>query len=212
MRQRKKVSDYNIVSNKFRENNEERRAREKEVSKERSMKKYWKTHHYDPIRVSYYDSLKESEYREMRSELEKTHGKSSVEFLPRTTKLSEGNLYNIVNHEIKHEDRYSERVSRDTRRIQSKERASRFEMMQKKKSQVKSDMESQRSFNRISPKRETQRRHRGFDPITNQSFKGFNSKHLHPLRKTDSPPLWMKLKNQNGGRKNVRVPRLNLIG
>ena len=110
------------------------------------------------------------------------------------TKLSEGNLYNIVNHEIKHEDRYSERVSRDTRRIQSKERASRFEMMQKKKSQVKSDMESQRSFNRISPKRETQRRHRGFDPITNQSFKGFNSKHLHPLRKTDSPPLWMKLK------------------
>ena len=77
---------------------------------------------------------------------------------------------------------------------------------------VKADMESQRSFNRISPKRETQQRRRGFDPITNQSFEGFNRKHLHPPRKTDSPPLWMKLKNQSSDRKNVRVPRLNLIG
>ena len=193
-------------------NDEEKRACEKKESRERSMKKYWKTHNYDPIRVSYCDGKKEKEYQTMRSELEKTHGKSSLEFLPRSSKLSEGNLYNVVNHEIKHEERYRDRVSRDTRRIQSKERASRFEKMQKKKLQVKADMDSQRSFNRISPKRETQQRHRGFDPITNQSFEGFNRKHLHPPRKTDSPPLWMKLKNQNGGRKNVRVPRLNLIG
>jgi hypothetical protein len=205
--QRKKVSDYNILSNKFRVNDEEKRAEETRRSNEKSMKKYWETHHYDPIRVSYFDNKKEQKYRSMRSELEKTHGKSSVEFLPKSTKHSEGNLYNIVNHEIKHEERYRERVNRDTRRIQSKERASRFEQMQKKKSEAQAELLNQQSFNRISPKRETQQRHRGFDFITNQSYEGFNRKNLHPPRKTEAPPLWMSLK---GGSSRTCVPRLKL--
>lgn len=196
---RKLVRGYNIVSNKYFEDNERKTTNEKRAIRDRCEKKYWDTHNYDPVTASYYDKAKEKEYLRMRAKLEKDFGKNANEWLPQTTKHSEGNLYNIVNHGIKHTERFKARVDRDTRRVQSKERASRFEQQQGREREEQARKQSLRSFNRLSPKRNATNRGRGFDLITNQSFKGMNAKSLPTDRRRQEAKLWTKMSSAKTG-------------
>ena len=54
------------------------------------MKKYWKTHDYDPVFVKYFDKNKEKEFQELRKIQESKHGKDFEKKLPPSYVYREG--------------------------------------------------------------------------------------------------------------------------
>ena len=50
--------DFNVLTNKYHEDHEEKVAVDKEVALNRAADRYWKTHNYDPIRGTYFDKAK----------------------------------------------------------------------------------------------------------------------------------------------------------
>jgi len=181
--------DYNIVSNKYHSEHDAKSKKVHNEAKSKAEKKFWATHNFDPISVSYFDKGKEKKFQEMRSMLEKGYGMDQTEFLPESTKLSEGRLYNIVNQKVKHAVRLREKEMKDNRRVQSKARATEFEVLQKQRQKEEYDLTQTRSFNRVSLKREAHR-HRGYDALTNQPFCGVGSKPLAPARKPPARHMW----------------------
>jgi hypothetical protein len=59
--------DYNIISNNYKFNHEDKIKADVEISKLNAAKNYWKTHDYDPIQAKFYDKAKEEEYLLKRS-------------------------------------------------------------------------------------------------------------------------------------------------
>ena len=58
--------EYNIVTCVYNDDHEERMKQEEQDEVEKTMKKYWKTHDYDPVFVKYFDKEKEKEFQQLQ--------------------------------------------------------------------------------------------------------------------------------------------------
>jgi hypothetical protein len=58
--------DYNIISNKYKFNHDEKLQADKEISQLNAANNYWKTRDYNHVKGAYYDSKKEEEYQKER--------------------------------------------------------------------------------------------------------------------------------------------------
>lgn len=74
--------EFNVVSNEYFENNQERQDADFEQIKGDVQKKYWKTHDFDFIKGQYIDGEKEAKYREQRAMLGAVQGASQYQKLP----------------------------------------------------------------------------------------------------------------------------------
>jgi len=185
-----KGQDYNIVSNKFFDDHEAKHAAEVQKTKDALYKKYRETRVYNPVTSAYFDAKKEREFQNMRRTLVQSEGFDRSEFLPTSTKHSEGQLYNIVNQTVKRPGRLKLKEERDSRRIQAKMKANSFEEEVKRRQERKAVEKDLRSLNRSSYMRDVRRRARGYDPITNTPFEGFGRKLLPPTRTSAPPKMW----------------------
>ena len=78
--------DYDIISNKYKEFNDEKVNADFEIQKLSAAKNYWKTHNYDPLLVKYIDDDKEKDYQKSKKEKEKEWGKDQISRLPPSVK------------------------------------------------------------------------------------------------------------------------------
>jgi hypothetical protein len=74
--------EYNIVSTKFRKNDEERQQAIDEAIKKKVTDKYWKTHDFDFLRIAYLDAEKEKTFLEAREAAKPSHGQVTAPFPP----------------------------------------------------------------------------------------------------------------------------------
>ena len=74
--------EFNIVSNVYTDNHEQKMQKEEVERNEEVTQKYWKTHNFDPVFGKFYDQRKEEEYQKEREEKEKEHGRDAEEKLP----------------------------------------------------------------------------------------------------------------------------------
>ena len=58
------LRDYNIITNRYLELNEEKQNTDKLIEKYELAEKYWKTHVYDPVSGQYYDPKQEEDFIE----------------------------------------------------------------------------------------------------------------------------------------------------
>ena len=56
------MHDYNIITNRYLELNEEKINTDKMIEKYELAEKYWKTHVYDPVAGQFYDPKKEEKF------------------------------------------------------------------------------------------------------------------------------------------------------
>jgi len=56
--------DYDLLSNKYKENHEEKLTLDKEILKLNSAKKYWERNKYNPILTKYNDPDMEGEFQQ----------------------------------------------------------------------------------------------------------------------------------------------------
>ena len=73
---------FDIISNKFLMNDEEKVREEIETLQNKIIEKYWQTHNYDPIRIKYIDPEKEAEFQEQRKLINSIHGSSQIARYP----------------------------------------------------------------------------------------------------------------------------------
>lgn len=51
--------EFDIVTGNYKENNEERQAKERQEEQMKTLDRYWKTHNYDTVVGKFYDPRKE---------------------------------------------------------------------------------------------------------------------------------------------------------
>jgi hypothetical protein len=54
--------DFNILSNQYQQDHDLKQQEDHAILQEKMSKKYWETHHYDPIKVQSYDGKEEEDY------------------------------------------------------------------------------------------------------------------------------------------------------
>jgi hypothetical protein len=193
------LRDYNIITNRYLEYNDEKVVVDKEIERLNAAKKYWKTHNYDPVNIQYYDPEKESEFQAKRQEEMKTHGQDWVQKLPKSWK-EEGGLYNPVNGRIQDEKRLKERD------LKEKNKRRRFELryeMERKaleEGMGEEERQSKIALNKVNVQRFRDTTERGFDILTNKQFNNAadkESKVIHEPQVKPPPSTWTKIKNSS---------------
>jgi hypothetical protein len=170
--------EFNVISNRYLLNDEERQHQDYESTKNDVVKKYWKTHDFDIVKGEYLDENKETKFKEQRTLLSKVHGTASRERLPPSYKYNSGSSYNIVNHEVT--DEFKLKVSslvleRTLNRVKSHE--------VNEKISTKAALHEARDLDRrekwISYKHWQIEQERGYDPIFRNDLINDNEKQIN---------------------------------
>lgn len=96
---------YNIVSTKFKGDDEGMQKSIDDAIKQKCEEKYWKTHDFDFIKIKQLDQTKEEKYLEQREEKSKVWGEAQLARYPPILVHSEGQNYNIINNVMGNEER-----------------------------------------------------------------------------------------------------------
>lgn len=163
-RRSKNGREFNVISNEYFEDNEQRQNIEFERIKADVVSKYWKTHDYDFIKGEYIDGQKEARYREQRAMLGKVQGASQSRKLPPGVVYAPGNSYNIINQSVTDELKLEVSdavVERNMNRLKAAEVTQRIVTS----ATLKAERDKERHDNRVSFQRWAKELDRGYDPI-----------------------------------------------
>eukprot|EP01038_Epipyxis_sp_PR26KG_P013713 gene13713-18394_t len=181
-----KYRDFDLISNHFKTNHEERIKEDYEKVKDHVLDKYWKTHDYDFIKGEYYDEMKEKTFKDQREIIKKVQGESALNRLPTSLQVSEGNSYNIVNHTVYDEQRL--RVTNTMEeRSQNRLKGRKIEARLKDEGDEVFNRSELLKTNKISFKRWENDIDRGYDNIKNQLQKYPDPIPVRPVT------MWTKL-------------------
>ena len=76
--------DYNVVTNKYLQQNDLKVAVNEEIQRAEAAKRYWAKNSFDPVCIKYYDEEKEAKFNKERDDEAKIHGKDYCKKLPIT--------------------------------------------------------------------------------------------------------------------------------
>lgn len=91
--------DYNIISNKYKEYDEEKIKIDKEINKVQTAKMFYKKNIYNPIKGSFFDESKENDFQAKKLEREKTWGQENKKKMPNCAK-GQSDLYNLISMQV----------------------------------------------------------------------------------------------------------------
>mmetsp|Transcript_5204 Transcript_5204/g.11008 ORF Transcript_5204/g.11008 Transcript_5204/m.11008 type:complete len:449 (+) Transcript_5204:207-1553(+) len=189
--------EYDVLTNKYLQNNTAREVEDLENQRDELAKKYWKSHDFDILAVRYCDAQKQQKYEKELREKERTHGKNQKEMWPPAVKYSEGSVYDIVTNEIKDGRAIGAVDEKRNKNIASKMGSKVEEQIRTKALEEDNRLESM-SHNRINADRFKEERRYGYDPITNISYEGRLGVKPAPLRQEDKKPVWSRLHGGSG--------------
>ncbi|GMH81409.1 hypothetical protein TrST_g1959 [Triparma strigata] len=190
--------EFDVLTNKYIENNTFREVEDLEVQRDELAKKYWKTHDYDILAVRYCDAQKQQKFEQDLREKERTHGNNQREKLPPSVKYSEGVVYDIISNEIR-DGRAIQSVDDKRNKAVASKMGSKVEEQIRTRALEEDDRLEAMSFNRINADKFKEDRRYGFDPITNISFEGRLGVPPVALRQEERKPIWSRLHAGGGG-------------
>lgn len=166
--------EFDLISNKYVENHEEKDAVDKEMQKQAAAERFWTTREFNPVTCTYYDAQKEGKFQEKVKEESKTWGTKQFSRLPPSVKVSEGVAYNLLTMEQRNEEAMAARA-----RIKAKASKARIgpevEARVKARSEEVEDLTMQRTLHRVSYVRDKEARKHGYNLLTNAPFKGLRA-------------------------------------
>jgi len=193
--------EFDVTTNRFIKNNEERKKEEYQQMKDHVIKKYWKTHDYDIIKGEFCDPNKESNFLQTREIVSQVQGKSQLARLPPSVLFSDGNTYNILNHEVIDQQRLNtsnELLIREQNRCKGLQ----VQAKQQEIGQKIYDRNEERRMNRIKFNRWEKQIERGYDFIKN------NNEVYEPVP-TRPPTVWDRVQaptpNNNNNNNNNEI-------
>jgi len=183
-----KSSDFNVVSNKYHQDHDLRDSLDRQHAKEVAERRFKETRDYNPITVSHYDSLKEQATQEYMKSLAANPGEKQFSRMPRSIRYREGAVYNVVSNTVKDSDKLRSLNTLETRALSNKVR-NKIEKECHERSLINQERELKCQISRVSHQRFAQGA-RGFDPISNQSLQGNNSKRVFAPYTAKEKSVW----------------------
>lgn len=174
--------DFNIVSNKYKQEDRKKQEEDMKKNEEYLATQFWKTHQFNPVTQKYYYPGDEEKFKQAEEETKTHQGEKQWKNIPETVKKGEAAGYNIVSGVIKNpeltqqldEDRLRGTYKYEVRPIVEKSQQYREEEM--------ADLVETRTLNRYKDDRFNIERKRGYDIITNNRFTGISKTELPQLR------------------------------
>ena len=120
--------DYDIISNKYNNDDSAKSGVNEKAFKLEAASKYWRTHNFNPLTGKYFDDEKEKTYQLAMKEKEKIHGAKQTLKLPKRVQ-EQGLLYNPVNMKILDKERlinHEERLRNKIKRYEQKNQIDEF--------------------------------------------------------------------------------------
>lgn len=162
-----KKREFNIVSNKYFENEDEKLEKEYEKLKNRVVSKYWEHHDYDIIKGKYFDVNKEKKFQDQKELLKTVQGKSQELNYPPSIQYSEGHSYNIVNNELYDDMKLQVTMTMQNRTLNRMTRDL-TEARIKEEEEKKAQLDEQKRMSRIKFRRWETELDRGYHTIKNE--------------------------------------------
>mmetsp|Transcript_43428 Transcript_43428/g.113023 ORF Transcript_43428/g.113023 Transcript_43428/m.113023 type:complete len:417 (-) Transcript_43428:419-1669(-) len=196
--------EYDVISNKFFKDHDEREVDEYNASLERGTKEFWRTRNFDPVTCRYYDSEKEAYYRELREEAKKNHGHYATDVLPPSLKYRETLFYDIATGVVRDPVKLAEleegeaealRVKREKKGTEDRIKRDRLREIQAK---------DDRAVNRIAVDRYTDSVKRGYDIISTETINEHIGK-MPPPPRTKAPPTLNDIAAAQTGVSKIRM-------
>lgn len=188
--------DFNIVSNKYLQNHDEKARTDLNFYKQQAAEEYWKTHDYDIFTCQYIDPSKEQETTKKQLEEISEITQKKYDKLPSGVKYSEGALYQAISSKVVDPERLYEI---DIKNKQAKVRyENKYDI---EKDYHDRDIEQQekakiQAGNRISHERFMESMNRGYDILSHSPFEGRNSKTVYPPATRSKPTVWERTLSQ----------------
>lgn len=180
---------------RYHDRDEDQAQAEAARAKQVAAQKFFKTHNFDPVRVTYFDYDKEGAFLREREAEQRVHGKDHVLKLPPREQFSEGRLYNILNQSVINPEKLASANEHDKRALNKMQKAAFEQRMRVVGEQQQQSRETELCLNRYAHERNTQAYVHGYDPISNESFVGRNAKPMMPTRTHARLPAWKVLQD-----------------
>lgn len=162
-----KKREFNIVSNKYFENEGEKLENEYEKLKNRVVDKYWEAHDYDIIKGKYFDVGKEKKFQEQKEVLKGVQGKAQELNYPPSIQYSEGHSYNIVNNDLYDDMKLQVTMTMQNRTLNRMTRDL-TEARIKEEEEKKAELDEHKRMSRIKFRRWETELDRGYHAIKNE--------------------------------------------
>ena len=91
--------DFDIISTKYKNFNEEKEKIDKEITKIQTAKIFYKNNDYNPVKGVYFNEAKEQAYQEKIKEEQKNWGKEKFKNMPRCARGS-SDVYNLISLKV----------------------------------------------------------------------------------------------------------------
>ena len=184
--------DFNILSNKYRENHEAKMDVEHELQRRTAARKYWETHDYDCMSCKYYNPEKEADAKSKDKATEAAQPTKQFNRLPPSMQRGEGYVYDITSHQVKNEALYARKSAAEQRWLDSKKETWGRDAAARQRGIEQKDLEDNRALNRASHRRYFERYAHGFSIIDHRDYTD-PSTYLPPCRTMPPRSLWGQL-------------------
>jgi hypothetical protein len=185
--------DYDIISNKYlAEHNEKAKINEQALKLE-AANKYWKTHNFDPVVGTYFDPKKEEKFQQEQKKIAAEWGKDRVLRLPKKVQ-EQGLLYNPVNQLILDEERLTAFDIKQKNKKKRYERKNDIEEFILRKGISYSERDETRKMNKKCYDYYREADNRGYDIV---NFDKNYNKYKDNLNLKDHMNDWDLLKNKS---------------
>lgn len=201
--------DFNIISNKYLADHENKAKTDLESYKQQAAEEYWKTHDYDIFSCKFIDPDREEEMKKRSKEEIERMAETKYEKLPNGVKYSEGALYQAISSKVVDADRLFEI---DTKNKNARKRyENKYDI---EKEYHDRDIEQQekmkiQSLNRISHERYTEDQNRGYDIVSHSPFRGLGAKTIYPSKTAAKPGIWDRAMSQKSQPPSDAVSRFS---
>lgn len=202
------IKDYHIITNKYLEGHEEKRAREKELHLLEAAQKYRKHNRMDPLNQQLNDPREENLMQTADDARQVEVVERQRAQLPPSYRVRPSEHYNFVTHEVYDPDvlRWQD-FAEDERHERYKNRYIVEHNIHVQ--DVRKDRTTElRKLQRVAPERFEEERRRGFDIVTNERVNGgFCSKKVPSPNTKVRPTAWQKVEGAPPGTRASRSLR-----
>eukprot|EP00960_Hanusia_phi_P018218 536430-Hanusia_phi.AAC.2 len=157
--------EYDILTNQYTKNHEERAKWEMDRNREDIVQKYWETRDFDAVTCAFYDKDKEAAFQEHMKDKHLNQGSSAINKLPPTLAASESLMYDICTGVVRDPVRLQQIIDVDNSLLHARAQKMEKETLLRDKSIQKDQMLLNRKLARISHDRYAKSVDRGYDIV-----------------------------------------------
>ena len=193
--------DFDIISTKYKYFNDEKNNVDKEISKIKTAKIFYKYNDYNPVKGIYFNEEKEKAFQEKNKEIQQNWGKEKFKNMPKCSK-GKSDVYNLISLKVVDPQEYNNILKQEKDKIKRYQIRTTIEYYYREKNLINQDREENKLNSKNSYFRYKEQDNRQYDIIDlkERPFKEFAQK-----MKKQKYEGWEKILNGAGNNNTFKT-------